>query len=194
MTCVLACKQEHLTGPGVSWIKVLEIEDRDANTINHSPITCMHCEDAPCINACDNFAISKRDDGIVIIDQEKCQGTGSCIDACPYGVISMNPASGYFQTPQPYEEAPKDFRNQRPGKASKCTLCSHRIEQGKIPICVEACRSEVMTFGDLDDPHSEISKILKTSKDLLADKNQEPKVTYLATDKIIKKIEDQLPE
>jgi molybdopterin-containing oxidoreductase family iron-sulfur binding subunit len=192
MTCVLACKQEHLTGPGVSWIRVLETEDRAANCISYSPVTCMHCDNAPCIDACEHLAISKREDGIVIIDQDKCQGSGDCIEACPYGAIRINPVEGYFGTPQPFEENPDQFRRQIPGKASKCTLCNHRIDQGERPVCVDACRSGALIFGDLDDPNSEICEKLKESKLLLASKKLQAKVTYLARDSVMETIDQKI--
>lgn len=194
MTCVLACKQENLTGPGVQWCKVLQIENEETNSIIYARNACMHCDDAPCINACKSGAISRRKDSIVIIDQDRCQGDQDCVKTCPYGVISINSKETYFDKPLPFEKNPVGYKAHQPGKASKCTLCVHRIDEGKLPICVEACQSQALIFGDLDDPNSEISKQIKESKTLLMNEGTKPKITYLTDDTNLKAIEQRVIE
>ena len=89
---------------------------------------CQHCDEAPCITACKTKAIYKREDGIVIIDPEKCTGNRNCLDACPYGVI-------YFNT---------DLNI-----AQKCTFCAHLLDKDwKEPRCVDACPTGALTFGE----------------------------------------------
>ncbi|MBN1105748.1 MAG: 4Fe-4S dicluster domain-containing protein [Deltaproteobacteria bacterium] len=195
MTCVLACKQENLTGPGVFWNKILEIENETFDYIAYVWHACMHCDDPPCVAACSSKAISKRPDGIVLIDQQKCNGQRKCIDACPYGVISINTDEGYFPGKKlPFETSPERYRVQLPGKASKCTLCAHRIDKGQVPVCVQACQSEALIFGDLDDPNSAISKKLWQSKQLLAAKGARPKVSYITPRNLSKQVDQRVTE
>lgn len=180
MTCVIACKQENLTRPGIQWAKMLELESPTLDQITYVRQACMHCDDPPCVEACPSKAISKRADGIVLIDQKKCVGSKNCIDACPYGVPRLNPKEEYFSgVSMPYERNAAPYRIQLAGKASKCTLCAHRIDKGKVPACVEGCPSNALLFGDLDDPKSEIRKRLWQSKQLLADQGSHPKVSYI---------------
>ena len=180
MTCVLACKQENLTGPGIWWNKILEIESETLDSAHYVRYACMHCEKPPCVEACPERAIYKSAEGVVLIDQEKCQEHGECITACPYGVIEKNPREHYFPGPKlSFEEKPAKFRIHHPGKATKCTLCVHRIGDGREPACVAGCPSRAMTFGDLDNPDSPIREKLWRSKQLLADEKAEPKVSYI---------------
>jgi dimethyl sulfoxide reductase iron-sulfur subunit len=180
MTCVIACKQENLTRPGIQWAKMLELESPTLDQITYVRQACMHCDDPPCVEACPSKAISKRADGIVLIDQKKCVGSKNCIDACPYGVPRLNPKEEYFSgVSMPYERNAAPYRIQLAGKASKCTFCAHRIDKGKVPACVEGCPSNALLFGDLDDPKSAIRKRLWQSKQLLADQGSHPKVSYI---------------
>jgi len=181
MTCVLACKQENLTKPGIQWNKVLELESPTLDQITYVRQACMHCDHPPCVEACPSKAISKRADGIVLIDQKKCTGSKTCIDACPYGVPRLNPKEDYFPgNAIPYEQNAAPYRIQLAGKASKCTLCAHRVDKGKEPACVEGCPSKALIFGDLDDPKSPIRQRLWQSKQLLAEQGTHPKVSYIA--------------
>jgi len=194
MTCVLACKQENLTRPGVYWNEILQFENESANTITYVRNSCMQCDSAPCIDACKNNAITKREDGIVLIDQEKCKGDKNCINSCPYGAIFTNSGDTYFQEQQPFEKHPAGYRMQIPGKSSKCTLCAHRIDKGERPACVDACPSEALIFGDLDDPNSEISMKLKGSEALLVNKGAKPKITFLVDRKMVQTIDQRILE
>jgi len=113
--------------------------------VAYMPVPCMQCDDAPCIKAAKDGAVYKRPDGIVIIDPQKAVGQKQLLDtdACPYGVIYWNEEK---QLPQ------------------KCTFCAHRLDDGGIPRCAQACPSEAIKFGDLNDPKSEVSKLLKSGK------------------------------
>ncbi len=195
MTCVIACKQENLTQPNVWWNRVLEVEGESLDHITYIRYACMHCDDAPCIEACLRHAIYKRPDGIVLIDHEKCVGAGDCVEACPYGVIDINPDQGYFLGQKlEYEKRADTFRIHPPGKSSKCTLCVHRIEKGEIPACVQGCPSRAMIFGDLDDPNSQIREKLYKSVQLLASEGTNPKVTYIVPTNVSKEIERRIIE
>ena len=195
MTCVIACKQENLTGPNVWWSRILEMESESLNQITYVPFACTHCDDAPCVEACLEHAIYRRPDGIVLIDHEKCVGAKDCVEACPYGVIDINPDQDYFPGQKlPYEKMADTLRMHPPGKSSKCTLCVHRIEQGKEPACVEACPSKARIFGDLDDPNSPIREKLWKSEQLLASEGTNPKVSYIVPRNLLKQIERRVIE
>ncbi|MBN1101895.1 MAG: 4Fe-4S dicluster domain-containing protein [Deltaproteobacteria bacterium] len=180
MTCVIACKQENLTRPGVWWNRVLALESEPLHRIIYFRVGCMHCSNPPCLKACPEHAIYMRPEGIILIDQEKCQGHGECIKACPYGMIDINPESVYFpgQVLSP-ESGAAPHRLQPPGKASMCTMCVHRIDAGREPACVEGCPSKAMVFGDLDDPGSPIHEKRRRSEPLLPYKATDPKTFYL---------------
>lgn len=180
MTCVLACKQENLTKPGIQWNRILEMENPALDRITFVRQACMHCDAPPCAGVCPAKAISKRPDGIVLTDQAKCIGCGSCVEACPYGVPRINPKEDYFPgSTIPYQKDVAPYRVQIAGKASRCTLCVHRVEKGRKPACVEGCPSKALTFGDYDDPKSPINKKLGQARALLAGKGTRPKVSYI---------------
>ena len=103
----------------------------------------MHCENASCIKAAQDGAVYRRPDGIVIIDPVKAKGQKQIVNSCPYRVIFWNEES---QLPQ------------------KCTYCAHMIDKGeKVPRCVEVCPTEALVFGDLNDPKSQIAKLVAAS-------------------------------
>jgi len=195
MTCVIACKEENLTRPEVSWVTVLSVENEKLDRIIYFRFACMHCEDPKCVAACPNGAIYKREDGIVLIDQDKCMGTHACITACPYGVIRINPNKEYFAGQGvPFQEVGNSYRNHPPGKASMCTMCVHRIDEGKEPACVVACPSQAMTFVDLDDPQNIVSDKFQRARGLLASERTNPKVRYIFLDDFSLDVEQKISE
>ena len=136
------------------------VDTRDA-WFFYLPMICMHCEDPACMKACPVNAIYKWKDGAVLVDLEKCEGAGECIDACPYKRI---------------------FYNKNMNKAEKCNLCFPRTEKGEPPACVITCPGKARFFGKIDDPHSTIYKLVKKYKvalPLLAHFNTKPKVFYI---------------
>ena len=102
------------------------------------PMACQHCEDAPCIKACPCGAMHKGAGGSVQVDYDACCGHAACKDACPYGAIYIDPVAN---------------------QAVKCHNCTHRVDEGMEPACVSTCPSEALTFGDLNDPESKVSKL-----------------------------------
>ncbi len=102
---------------------------------------CQHCANAPCVSACPTEA-SYVKDGLVLVDRNKCVGCEQCIAACPYGARYLHPDS----------------------YVDKCTFCDHRLGTGHDPACVEICPTNSLVFGDMDDPKSKLSKILKERK------------------------------
>jgi len=195
MTCVVACKEENLTRPGVWWNRILELENDSLDDISYFRNACMHCDEPPCVDACSTGAFYKRPDGIVLIDEKKCVGAGDCLKACPYGVIDMNPKEEYFPGQSiPFEQAVYAHRVHTPGKSSKCTLCVHRIDQGLKPMCVEACPSKAMIFDDLDNPGELMQKKLAKSEQLLASEGAKPKVSYVIPMNLLDQIDQRMKE
>lgn len=132
---------------------------RDEATENHQlPIMCNHCDNPPCVRACPTQATFRTKDGLVVMDYHRCIGCRFCMAACPYGSRSFN-----WRDPRPFiKELNVDFPSRMRGVVEKCTFCSERVEKGQLPACVEACgESKAMVFGNLNDPNSEIRKILK---------------------------------
>jgi molybdopterin-containing oxidoreductase family iron-sulfur binding subunit len=121
------------------------------------PLLCNHCDNPPCTRVCPTQATWKRErDGVVMMDWHRCIGCRYCIAACPYGSRSFN-----WRDPRPHiAELNYDFPTRERGVVEKCNLCEERLARGEIPACVEACSSGAMVFGDLEDPNSEVRKLL----------------------------------
>src|SRR5690606_15495911 len=122
----------------------VEPEGKSAELL-HFPRSCLHCEDAPCVTVCPTGASYKRaEDGIVLVNEDRCMGCGLCAWACPYGAREMDPAAGVMK---------------------KCTLCIDRIynenlpEEDRVPACVRTCPTSARAFGDFADPESAVSKM-----------------------------------
>jgi molybdopterin-containing oxidoreductase family iron-sulfur binding subunit len=140
------------------------------------------------MEVCPTGATVKLDNGIVIVEKDKCMGCKYCIMACPYGArYSVEKWESYFPDGlplSPYEEFQKRAWEEKSGcgVATKCDFCRDRLEEGREPACVEACSAKARTFGDLDDPNSEVSMLIKTHRGevLHPELGNKPKVYYLA--------------
>jgi Fe-S-cluster-containing dehydrogenase component len=176
--CFTACKDEYWendyppytvaqTRHGQLWMDLQKAERGQHPFIKvaYMPRPCMQCQDAPCINAATGGAVSKRKDGVVVIDAKKAAGQKQIVKACPYGAIAWNEEK---KLPQ------------------KCTFCIHRVEDGNIPRCVQACPSGCLNFGDLDDPKSTVAKLLKAgqAEALHAEWKTAPSVYYIGLERI----------
>lgn len=141
--CTVACKQEHDTELGVfrTWVKYIEQGTFPDARRYFSVLRCNHCDDAPCVEICPVKALYKREDGIVDFDPERCIGCKACMNACPYDALHIDPRSN---------------------TAAKCNFCAHRVDQGLKPSCEVVCPTQAITSGDLDDPESEISRLIDT--------------------------------
>lgn len=141
--CEVACRAEWATPMGFSRDWVREVECLNADTglpeVQLYPGRCQHCDDAPCVEACPSGASYKREDGIVLVDDETCSGCELCVPACPYDARFLNPVTR---------------------KISKCTFCAPRLDKGLQPACVQTCVGHALIFGDVNDPDSEVSKLL----------------------------------
>lgn len=191
--CTLACKAENMTPPEVSYNVVLEEEVGEYPNVRrifmYKP--CFHCENPPCTLVCPVQATWKREeDGIVVIDYDRCIGCRYCMTACPYGSRFIDLGMSYTDPLQPYEQAASpeyaEFRVRAEGgspvgNARKCHFCLHRLYQGMLPACLETCIGRAIHFGDFNDPDSVVSRLLASRNHvrLKEELGTEPNVYYL---------------
>jgi len=138
--CEVACKQEHNLPVGPRWIRVFPDSPREIEgrlQLRYVVTHCMHCSQPRCQDVCPVDAITKREDGIVLIDDELCTGCKDCIEACPLGVMQFD---------------------EEKGLAEKCDLCVERIDRGLQPACVAACPSHCIYFGDISRITEQLGK------------------------------------
>jgi len=131
-------------------------------------LLCNHCANPACVRVCPTKATFKRKDGIVMQDMHRCIGCRFCMAACPFGARSFNyrDPRGKDANGQPFikeENENKEYPTRMIGVVEKCTFCTERLAVGKIPACVEVAPKGGLVFGDLDDPGSEVRKILSTN-------------------------------
>ncbi len=141
--CQIACKDKNRLDAGILWRRVVEVSGGDwvkhghiwiENTYAYFMSTaCMHCEQPICLEVCPTRAVYQRDDGIVLIDQDRCIGCRYCEWACPYGAPQFDESAGVM---------------------TKCNLCCDDIDQGKSPACVSACQMRVLEFGEVEELRS----------------------------------------
>ncbi len=183
--CTVACKQENSTPPGIFWSKVLQYEHGEYPHAHlyFLPMLCMHCQVAPCLVACPTGATYRAEGGLVLVDDALCVACRYCIMACPYEARSYDSGK-----PQPYYTAKgltdfelHEYGNHSKGTIEKCTFCADRLKQGKLPVCVVTCPSEARTFGDLDDPESEVAKLVASglARVRLEEQGTQPSVYYI---------------
>jgi len=180
----MACKAENGTPPNVFWGRVLEREEGKYPSSRRVflPILCNHCADPVCVKACPTGATTQREDGIVVIDADKCVGCRYCLISCPYqSRFYIDKIRGYFgETLTPYEEI--SYQKHKEGVVEKCNFCVDRVDQGLEPACTQVCPTTCRHFGDLDDPNSEVSRLLRTrySFRLLPEQGTNPCVYYMS--------------
>lgn len=180
--CVIACKVEHNAPLGILLTTILEKEVGqypNANRVFY-PVLCNHCDAPPCVPVCPAKATYKREDGIVLVDWDKCIGCGACIQACPYDQrfhveddrTAFPTGEGNYVNPDAHR-APK-------GVPMKCDFCFHRVDRGDKPACVEACPTEARIFGTLDGGENPLHELIsrKGARTLLPEKGTSPNVYY----------------
>lgn len=163
--CTVACKAEHDVPIGVyrTWVKYIE-KGEFPNTRRYFLVNrCNHCDDAPCVAICPTRALYKRSDGIVDFDASRCIGCKSCMQACPYDALYIDP---YSQT------------------AAKCNYCAHRTEVGLEPACVTVCPERAIIAGDMHNPVTEIARIIAREPVRVrkAEQGTKPNVYYLGAE------------
>ncbi len=163
--CTVACKSEHDVPLGVNrtWVKYIETGTFPDVARKFNVMRCNQCDDAPCMTICPTSALFRADNGVVDFQDDDCIGCKSCMNACHYDALYINPETN---------------------TAHKCNMCNHRIEVGLEPSCQIVCPTEAIKIGDLDDPTSEISRII--ARDDVAvrapEQNTKPKVYYRGAD------------
>jgi tetrathionate reductase subunit B len=164
--CTVACKSENDVplGNNRCWVEYTEKGSFPNVDRSFLPRLCNHCADPACVAVCPTGATWKREeDGIVKVDPDICIGCKYCIQACPYDARFLNPTTG---------------------AADKCDFCLHRVKEGLLPSCVNTCQGRARIFGDINDPESEVSKLLaKNSYSvLLKGQGTNPNVYYIDAD------------
>jgi Fe-S-cluster-containing dehydrogenase component len=196
--CIAACRIEHFLPMGITWPRLIawetEIPGQELSTY---PVRCNQCKEAPCVKVCPAEATQKREDGIVFVDNNKCVGCRYCVIACPYQnrtFFSKDKDPGYFPgySRTRFEKAGETIYPHVHGTTEKCNFCLERIDSGLVkgltpgvdreatPACVNTCQARALTFGDLDDQDSEISRIIRERKgfQLHPEYDTDPSVYY----------------
>ena len=196
--CVLACKQEHFLLTGMFFNHVVMTETGKFPDVKKLmvPTLCNHCADPVCAQACPAGATYQRADGIVAVDADKCTGCQYCIMACPYhqrNFVESADSSYYEQGRSPREKLGETLNPFREGTVVKCTFCMEKIDEGlkkglrpgidreATPACVNTCYTKARIFGDLDDPDSEVSRLIKNhhAYTLCPETGARPSVYYI---------------
>ena len=193
--CTIGCKAENILPPGVVYRPVIdeEIGSYPKVTRRFIPRPCMQCEKPPCVPVCPVKATHKREDGIVVVDYERCIGCRYCLTACPYNARTADFGETYTEgTPkiQDYELRPAfEYKKKWPrkhgvspiGNARKCHFCIHRIEKGMLPACVTTCIGGATYFGDNNDKDSVVSEMISRPNitTLKSELGTKPKVYYI---------------
>ena len=188
-TCATACKLSNNLPIG-NWWNVVKTDGGDTIdtakgeypncSLQHYPVACQHCEKPACVEVCPTGATWRDEEtGIVMQDPEICIGCQSCMMACPYQVRVYN--DGDPDWVLDFSVGRTDAFQHVANTVEKCTFCKNLVDEGEDPMCVQACVGFARTFGDLDDPESEISKLIASREveQLLAEQGTNPSVYYL---------------
>jgi Fe-S-cluster-containing dehydrogenase component/formate-dependent nitrite reductase membrane component NrfD len=163
--CTVACKEENQVPVGVfrTWVKYVEKGEFPHTSRHFGVLRCNHCDTAPCIEICPTGTLYRRGDGIVDFDNRRCIGCKACMQACPYDALYIDPNTG---------------------TAGKCHYCAHRVEKNLEPACVIVCPTRAIVPGDLDDPSSQISRIVSQQKVAVRKphKGTDPKLFYVGVE------------
>jgi Fe-S-cluster-containing dehydrogenase component/formate-dependent nitrite reductase membrane component NrfD len=163
--CTVACKEEHQVPLGVfrTWVKYIEKGEFPYTSRHFGVMRCNHCDSAPCVTICPTNALYRRSDGIIDFDNQRCIGCKSCMQACPYDALYIDPNLN---------------------TAAKCNFCAHRVEANLEPACVIVCPTQAILAGDLDDPASLVSQTVATKKVVVRKphKGTQPKLFYVGID------------
>ena len=187
--CQASCNHAHHVQDAQNWIKVYPMQDADKTAPYWQPTTCMHCDEPPCVKVCPVDATFKRQDGIVLIDSDRCVGCRFCMAACPYSTRVFN-----WGEPDLSDELAQQEYNaetsipQKKGTVGKCDFCPDMTRMGMLPHCVSACPNGVFMFGDMIEDTvtngAETFRFSELVKDkagyrLMEDLGTKPSVYYL---------------
>jgi molybdopterin-containing oxidoreductase family iron-sulfur binding subunit len=124
---------------------------------------CQHCKDAPCVPVCPVNATHQREDGIVTVDIEKCNGCESCMNACLYGRDEMRRLIRHTDSILEFATGSQYADETKLNTVKKCTFCAHRVDQGDKPFCVEVCPARARYFGDINNVGSDVYRLVHES-------------------------------
>ena len=186
--CMDACRAENNVAfhgdkeLDIHWIRRVDVKRKvsvkeEEDKVRKVLLLCFHCENPPCAQVCPVQATYQREDGIVIVDQHRCIGCRYCMIACPYN-------ARYFNFKENEDWPNKEYPKRSHGVAESCNFCAHLVDQGMQPACVQACQAVgagALTFGDLNDPESEVARLVseRSTKRIREDLGTEPKVYYI---------------
>jgi molybdopterin-containing oxidoreductase family iron-sulfur binding subunit len=205
--CSVACQTENnippptletaATGRSIRWMDMVPYDEGEYPNVKLRllPRPCLQCDNPPCIKVCPVGATGIGEDGIVSQVYARCIGCRYCTTACPYTVRSFN----WYEPGWPGDMGlalNPDVSVRPKGVVEKCTFCNHRLQKARdqaraenremrqdeyVPACVESCPAKAMTFGNLEDPHSQVAQLSRSPRTfrLLEDLGTEPKVFYL---------------
>jgi Fe-S-cluster-containing dehydrogenase component len=199
-SCQVSCKAAHALPPDIFFCRVLSSETGTYPTVTAhiQPVLCNHCKEAACVKVCPTGATIKREDGIVHVDPDVCVGCRYCAVACPYQMRTYLsdakkeywPGQGLSQLERVGREVVYPLTEKT---VVKCNFCMERVDKAKetgqtpgvdrdvSPTCVNNCPVKARTFGDLDDPSSNVSKLIRERKghQLHPEHGTEPSVYYV---------------
>jgi Fe-S-cluster-containing dehydrogenase component len=161
--CRVACQNQNNLGEEEAYNYLVEKESGSYPSFSRGfvPVQCQHCDNPPCVSVCPTGASYKRKDGVVLVNEKECIGCKYCIGACPYQARIVK----------------------KQGYVDKCRFCLELVQTGGVPACVSTCMTGVRIFGDLDDPNSEISKLVAKSRNSLRtlkrEQNTKPRIYYV---------------
>lgn len=206
--CVEGCQKMHHKKPPVEWIKVKEMQESSSTAPYWMPQPCMHCDNPPCTKVCPVDATFKRQDGVVLIDNERCIGCRFCMAACPYNARSFNWGENWGDAPKDTvasakgdccgtnkekdggccEYSPEKSYPGQMGTVEKCDFCPDMARKGLLPDCVTACPNGTIFYGDANEDtvsngeetvrFSELIK-KRSGYRYMEDLGTEPRVYYL---------------
>ncbi len=163
--CTVACAMENNLPEGAyrTQVPIYEVDSAYGPVPAMLPRLCNHCDNPPCVPVCPVNATFQTDDGLVLIDHDRCVGCGYCVQACPYEARYLNHDTG---------------------TADKCTFCVQRLEAGLLPACVETCVGGARVFGDMRDPDSVVSRLIAEheTRSLAPQAGARPQVFYIGLD------------
>lgn len=187
--CTTACNKMHHVPPNREWIRVFKMQDAEHTAPYWFPKPCFHCDNAPCTKVCPVDATFKRQDGVVLIDNERCIGCRFCMAACPYStrVFNWSRPEEVGRVKEPY--SPEKGFPRRVGTVEKCDFCPEMAKNGELPACVSNCSMGALYFGDQNEDavtnsQQETERFSKLIEDragyrYLEELGTEPRVYYL---------------
>ena len=206
-SCSVACKSNNNVPLGMWWNRILTVAEDPTGldvtatggidepvgeypnlALAYLPVNCFHCENPPCTQVCPVAATYVREDGIVMVDWDRCIGCRYCMIACPYNMRVFNwsvpeqvPANKPTDTGTTYHVGSPAAPPRPKGVVEKCDFCYQRVDNGMQPFCIEVCPGRARVFGDLNDPNSEVSQLLAHASvtQVRPDFGTKPKVYYI---------------